>query len=93
MITSWLDVLPAGLVHNMDSIVGANDPSGIALECARIDPERAQLYGLIAQEVLRKRSASSPNLIHEMDTGHVTAYDDGYYWCRECDWTCGAGGD
>jgi hypothetical protein len=57
MSASWLDLLPAGLVHNLDAIAFASDPSGVALECAKLDPERLRLYALLAEEVIRRRES------------------------------------
>lgn len=61
MSASWLDILPADLVHNLDAIASASDPSGAALECARLDPSHVQLYSLMAEEVsrLRRREAQT----------------------------------
>ena len=56
MSDSWLDILPAGLAHNLEAIVIASEPESKALELARQDWDRAQLYFSLADEVLRHRS-------------------------------------
>jgi len=55
---TWLGLLPPGLVHNLDAIVHASDPSAVALECARLDPDHLQLYALLASATLDHRSKS-----------------------------------
>jgi len=59
MTASWLDLLPAGLVHNLEAIAFSSDPSGAALECTRLDPDRSQLYALLAREVLVRRDQTA----------------------------------
>lgn len=61
MSASWLDLLPTGLVHNLETIAFASDPSGAALECAKLDPSSAQLYALVARAVLAHGNEGDDN--------------------------------